>query len=307
MDAATFFTNTKAPIHLDDEMKKLNSFIQSHLKEGRKVALVTSGGTAVPLEKNTVRFVDNFSGGGRGSASAEYFIEHGYAVIFLFRKTSLQPFVRHFTKHGANMFDILLYNENSNTIEVIPELKETLTLAVKNYTKAMKENRLLKIPFFSVHEYLYLFKAVSQSLNVLKKNALIFAAAAVSDFFLPPNQMAEHKIQSSGGGLDLHLEQVPKMLALVTGEWCPEAYMISFKLETDSTILVAKVKRSMQSGQHLVIGNLLNSYKDSVTLFLKGKEETKTLTRTEEEKKFDSDLEKSLISEIVTLHTSYAH
>ena len=62
----------------------------------RSIALVTSGGTTVPLELNTVRlvddkmrsflkmqekkmwklrFVDNFSSGARGSASAEYFLK----------------------------------------------------------------------------------------------------------------------------------------------------------------------------------------------------------------------------------------
>lgn len=44
-----------------------------------------SGGTTIPMEHNTVRFVDNFSAGTRGSASTEYFLEAGYAVIFLYR------------------------------------------------------------------------------------------------------------------------------------------------------------------------------------------------------------------------------
>jgi phosphopantothenate-cysteine ligase len=44
-----------------------------------------SGGTTVPLEHNTVRFVDNFSAGTRGSASAEYFLEKSYVVIFIYR------------------------------------------------------------------------------------------------------------------------------------------------------------------------------------------------------------------------------
>ena len=53
------------------------------------------GGTTIPLEVNTVRFVDNFSAGTRGSASAEQFLEAGYAVIFLYRDKSLEPFIRH--------------------------------------------------------------------------------------------------------------------------------------------------------------------------------------------------------------------
>ena len=34
--------------------------------------ILQSGGTRVPLEANAVRFIDNFSNGTRGSASAEY-------------------------------------------------------------------------------------------------------------------------------------------------------------------------------------------------------------------------------------------
>lgn len=59
----------------------------------------------MPLEHNTVRFVDNFSAGTRGSASAEYFLDHGYAVIFMHRLKSLEPFTRHFT--GQQFFDML--------------------------------------------------------------------------------------------------------------------------------------------------------------------------------------------------------
>ena len=55
-----------------------------------------SGGTSVPLEANTVRFIDNFSRGLRGAASAEYFLAQGYSVIFLHRRGSKEPFLRHF-------------------------------------------------------------------------------------------------------------------------------------------------------------------------------------------------------------------
>ena len=40
-------------------------------KRGKEIVLVTSGGTAVPLEKQTVRFLDNFSTGNRGALSTE--------------------------------------------------------------------------------------------------------------------------------------------------------------------------------------------------------------------------------------------
>jgi len=62
-----------------------------------------SGGTTVPLETQTVRFIDNFSAGTRGATSAEYFLEEGYAVIFMHRQFSLQPYSRHYS-HSRNCF-----------------------------------------------------------------------------------------------------------------------------------------------------------------------------------------------------------
>ena len=44
---------------------------------GRPVAVVTSGGTTVPLERNCVRFIDNFSRGQRGALSAEQLLQVG--------------------------------------------------------------------------------------------------------------------------------------------------------------------------------------------------------------------------------------
>jgi phosphopantothenate-cysteine ligase len=75
---------------------KLRDFIQPlHIKE--KVVLVTSGGTSVKLEKNTVRSIENFSTGKRGALCAEEFLKSGYKVIFLHRENSLLPFYNHFT------------------------------------------------------------------------------------------------------------------------------------------------------------------------------------------------------------------
>ena len=54
---------------------ELKAFVQHHTDTSRRIALVTSGGTIVPLEKNTVRFLDNFSGGNRGAAAVEYLLK----------------------------------------------------------------------------------------------------------------------------------------------------------------------------------------------------------------------------------------
>lgn len=39
--------------------------------KSKNIVLVTSGGTAVPLERQTVRYLDNFSTGSRGALSTE--------------------------------------------------------------------------------------------------------------------------------------------------------------------------------------------------------------------------------------------
>jgi len=77
------------------ELSKIENFIESINKED-KVVLISSGGTAVKLEENTVRSIENFSTGTRGSLCAEFFLEHGYYVIFLHRDNSKRPFTQKF-------------------------------------------------------------------------------------------------------------------------------------------------------------------------------------------------------------------
>ena len=65
-------------------------------EQGRRVVLITSGGTKVPLEARAVRFLDNFSSGRRGAASAEVFLAAGYGVLFLFGGHSAFPYTHRF-------------------------------------------------------------------------------------------------------------------------------------------------------------------------------------------------------------------
>lgn len=70
--------------HLNmDEFQKQNPVDASYVREqlqafctplrgtANRIAVVTSGGTTVPLEKRCVRFLDNFSSGRRGAISTE--------------------------------------------------------------------------------------------------------------------------------------------------------------------------------------------------------------------------------------------
>ena len=51
--------------------ERVRVWAAAQVASGRRVALVTSGGTQVPLETRAVRFLENFSSGRRGAVSAE--------------------------------------------------------------------------------------------------------------------------------------------------------------------------------------------------------------------------------------------
>lgn len=73
---------------------QLSNFVKKMPKDAQ-ICLITSGGTSVKLEKNTVRTVENFSTGKRGSLCCEEFLKNGYYVIFLYRAKSEKPFLNH--------------------------------------------------------------------------------------------------------------------------------------------------------------------------------------------------------------------
>ena len=197
-----FFSENPAPTNFSVSDEKIHNFISSnsHLP----LCLVTSGGTTVPLEVNTVRFVDNFSAGTRGSASAEYFLASGFAVIFLYRDKSLQPFSRHFdTRDLLQAMEVV----GEGDIAISGDMAKQLKPVVENSKKY--ENNLCTISFTSLSSYLWLLRCASQHLSLPVHPAgpsLLYLAAAVSDFYIPAQQLPEHKIQSSEGPPQVQLQ-----------------------------------------------------------------------------------------------------
>ena len=60
---------------------------------------------------------------------------------------------------------------------------------------------------------------------------------------------------------------MPKLIKPLVARWCPQAYIISFKLETDPALLLPKARLALRKYQHqLVIANLLEERKYRVTL-----------------------------------------
>lgn len=287
--AESYFETQPQPPSLVADIEGVHEFIQRQRQANRSVVLVTSGGTTVPLELNVVRFLDNFSAGTRGATSAEYFLKAGYAVIFMHRQFSLQPFSRHYS-HSTNPFlnflEIDAALPSSSTIDsafpysndpppTTPTPQITVTTAeraklfsvLRAYKAVHAQGTLHMVSFVSVNEYLWLLRAVSREMSVLGRKAMYYLAAAVSDFFLPQQRLSEHKIQSGKGNLSIEMDQVPKILKPLVSEWNPEGFIVSFKLETDETILIPKAQQALERyGHQVVIGNDLHHRKYRVVL-----------------------------------------
>ena len=248
----------------------LAGFAQQAVEANAKVALVTSGGTTAPLEKRTVRYVDNFSTGNRGAALAEHlaskgayadasggpaFDATGYRVVYLHRSTAAFPFTRHV--HDA------LRADPAGTLQRLAEGP----YCARSFAALQDSKRFLAVPFDTIGEYLGLLRACCTALEPLGGNVLVVLAAAVSDFYVP--DLCEHKIQSrSGGGLSLELAPVPKCLGFVKRWGSPQFCVCGFKLETDEGLLRTKAEASLANyGLDCVVANMLATYRERATVY----------------------------------------
>ncbi|KAK9528843.1 hypothetical protein VZT92_012981 [Zoarces viviparus] len=299
------------PSHVEEVKEKMAAFARHHVATGRRVVLITSGGTKVPLESRTVRFLDNFSSGRRGASSAEYFMDSGYAVIFLHRHRSLYPYARMFS--NINMLDALKFSggggggassSNSGEVVVNQQALPNIAKALKRYQEVKEGELLLPIEFSTLSEYLHLLKAAAQALSTIGSKAMFYLAAAVSDFYIPASEMPEHKIQSSNGPLQLSLNMVPKILSPLVKDWAPQAFVISFKLETDATILLDKARRALDTYRHqAVVANVLDSRRGYVVVVTP--ETQAELIITEEDVKNDVEIEERIVSNLTSAHNKF--
>ncbi|KAM4872216.1 phosphopantothenate--cysteine ligase isoform 2-T4 [Thomomys bottae] len=135
---------------------------------------------------------------------------------------------------------------------------------------------------------------------------MFYLAAAVSDFYVPVSELPEHKIQSSGGPLQITMKMVPKMLSPLVKDWAPKAFIISFKLETDPSIVISRARNALEVYQHqVVVANILESIHSSVVIVTKDSE-TKLLL-TEEEVAKGIAIEEKIIDNLQSRHTAFIH
>jgi len=301
-EAAESFFRAAPPLRDRDRVAaSVANFVARHSAGGPAggsgVICITSGGTTVPLEQRCVRYIDNFASGQRGAAATEYFLKAGYAVIFIYRRGSKQPYCRFLPEDS--FLDLFELGEDSE-IQVPQSHSTVVKAAISNYRKAIGEGLLLKLPFATIFEYLQLLQMVATSMNCLGHHGMFFLAAAVSDFYVPWDSMAKHKIESAVGPLNMQLNQVPKMLFILRKNWAPSAFCVSFKLETDPNILLKKAEMALKKyGMDVVVANELASYKDVVVMVTSSGRTTVSRSSKEE------DLEEQLTEHLMKMHTEH--
>lgn len=272
---------------------EIDNFLKKH--QNKRIVFITSGGTQVPLEKNTVRFIDNFSMGTRGASSAEYFLRAGYAVIFMHREESLKPFSRHF----PNVFNSLTLDESSGTVICnLPNIASILK------EKSKYEKALLYISFKTFDQYMTRLEQICIHLNPLGSRAMVYLAAAVSDFVV--TELPTHKI-ASNTELNLVLSVAPKVIEKVVNCFVPKAFIVSFKLETDESKLLPKAKAALSKyGHQLVIANMLSTRKQKVTLVRKDRDEGEEINLPVD-KINDIEIESIIIDRVGALHQEFSN
>ncbi|PHU00925.1 Phosphopantothenate--cysteine ligase 2 [Capsicum chinense] len=308
--------------------------------KANRVVCVTSGGTTVPLEKRCVRYIDNFSSGHRGSASTEYFLKAGYSVIFLYRRGTCQPFCRSLPEDP--LLECFTSTDDSNIqvdpsyAEVVKRAITENRSAVSRgfllklpFTTIFEYLQILQLIAVSlrslglsamfylaaaVSDFYVPWESMSTSVNFCH-SSFCFRPSFVS---LPKNDRNTtmtsapksqasygrtiHKIQSGSGPLDMRLAQVPKMLYVLRNEWAPLAFCISFKLETDTDILLGKADMALKKYKmHMVVANELSTRKEEVIVVT----EQEKITVRRDTPQLGADVEDPLINLVVDRHSAY--
>ncbi|KRY20863.1 Phosphopantothenate--cysteine ligase [Trichinella patagoniensis] len=280
----------------------LDSFCNIHASHpNSKVALITSGGTMAPLEKNAVRFIENFSTGTRGSFSAEYFLQNGYSVIFLYRSNSFTPYAQYLSDEKKLLESLHVWKKDNTSVAVVDDEKlPGFAAAVESLHKAQYEGRLILLEFETVTDYLGKLLFISKKLSVLKEKLVMYLAAAVSDYYIPEDQLPIHKMRSSQKTLNLCLTPVPKLLKNLV-EMNRKAYIVSFKLETDSNTLIAKCKEALDvNSNQLVIGNILHTRYHQV--YLVSKDDVEVIQLSPVEVMNGVRIEKLVVQKVIDHH-----
>jgi hypothetical protein len=187
---------------VDAARQRVAAFVRSHLDPSgrplRPLVCITSGGTTVPLERNCVRFVDNFSRGARGALSAEQFLAAGYAVLFLSRGGSSQPYVVEFQEELGvhSLADVFQLQADGRTC-LAAHGRGGLAAAVAAAAAAVKAGTYLRVEFTTLFEYMAVSKWCPRPRVASSRLACAAAAARRSPPFCPPSPLTAFSVAAS--------------------------------------------------------------------------------------------------------------
>jgi phosphopantothenate-cysteine ligase len=130
---------------------------------------------------------------------------------------------------------------------------------------------------------------------------IISACAPVSDYYIPNDQLIEHKILSEQNELIFRLEPVPKLLGFIKGEYAPKAFLVSFKLETNGKILEDKCLKSTEiHNQDIIIGNMVKIRTNQVRIFERKQKQWTIIIRSQ-----DKEIKIDIIKFLSNKHRIY--
>ncbi|KAL3803117.1 hypothetical protein ACHAW5_001981 [Stephanodiscus triporus] len=302
-----------APSHDDDDERlklRLADFVSLHVSRKSPIALVTSGGTLAPLESEMVRYLDNFSTGTRGAIAVEELAGgpptfEGLGRLFDCRRRRRGGGGRGDRRRGddgpalhPDLVDSSVLRSALRERDVVVSRRALLTVEFRSVDEYLRALRLCSTALGACGSWglAYLAAAVSdfhvpagrRSAHKIQSRdyGTVVGSSSSSSTTATAAAMIAGGYDGEGGGeeeamrinpdgtLSLTLYPVPKAMPELRRIWCPEAYVVSFKLETDPTILREKSALAMErSGVHLVVGNVLSTRYERVFVMSRAVEE----------------------------------
>jgi hypothetical protein len=219
---------TRPPHVKDHQYHRINNFLKINpsLKKSTRqvlveapIAIVTADATTVPLETNTVRFIDTMGlakeyspKAAFGAVSAEYFLSRGYRVIYIHREDSIYfPFTKAFQRIlEVNRMNDPEFFKNSFRYHNLPDLQipvpenfnaryqqkccTLIGMEGQISRKLADQNQFLSIDYRTVAEYLDLLEYLLKLSKYFGPSMIFYLSATVSNYYIPPLEVRKDLI-----------------------------------------------------------------------------------------------------------------
>lgn len=100
------------------------------------------------------------------------------------------------------------------------------------------------------------------------------------------------------------MKMVPKILSPLVKDWAPHAFVISFKLETDASILLDKARKALDTYRHqAVVANVLDTRRGYVVVVTPDSQAELVLTAEDASKQVE--IEEMIVSNLKGAHAQF--